>query len=432
MLSVDDFAAFFMEVHGCDPFPWQKRLLERVAAKGEWPRVLDLPTGSGKTAAIDIAAFHLALEANRGEARRAPVRIAFVVDRRLVVDDAAKRAQKLSDALAKPRGPVTGRVADCLKCLSDDGPPLIMRRLRGGIPREDDWARTPSQPTVLSSTVDQVGSRLLFRGYGVSSSMKPVHAGLIGSDCLILLDEAHLAEPFRQTLEWVRTYRDRQWREMDFAAPWGVALLTATPGETSTDGFSLDDEDRSHPVLKKRLNVSKPACLVLSAKSKAKTESVNSADEETGADEGKEDVIRRAAVITEKVRDSLDHFKKLGHVAAHPAIGVVVNRVARARAVFEQLTEKFSAEEVECLLLIGPARPLDRNDIAERIAPIRTGSDRNIDRPLILVATQCIEAGVDIDLDALVTEVAPLDCLRQALRTAQTAPDEISRPMQPS
>jgi CRISPR-associated endonuclease/helicase Cas3 len=50
--------------------------------------VLDLPTGSGKTAAIDIAIFHLALEAGRGEERHPPVRIAFVVDRRLVVDDA--------------------------------------------------------------------------------------------------------------------------------------------------------------------------------------------------------------------------------------------------------------------------------------------------------------------------------------------------------
>ena len=44
--------------------------------------MLDLPTGSGKTAAIDIAVFHVALEADSLEARRAPVRIAFVVDRR--------------------------------------------------------------------------------------------------------------------------------------------------------------------------------------------------------------------------------------------------------------------------------------------------------------------------------------------------------------
>ena len=273
MLSAADFTAFFREVHGHEPFPWQKRLLEHVAGNGGWPGVLDLPqsqpcnlrkyygnggwpgvldlpTGSGKTAAIDIAVFHLALEADRGAARHAPVRIAFVVDRRLVVDDAFTRAKKLQDALAAPCGTVTGRVADALKTLSGNGPPLIARRLRGGIPREDDWARTPSQPTVLCSTVDQVGSRLLFRGYGVSHSMKPVHAGLIGSDCLILLDEAHLAEPFRQTLDWVQMYKGINWREAQNAnAPWGTALLTATPGEKPSDAFSLDDEDKSNKIL---------------------------------------------------------------------------------------------------------------------------------------------------------------------------------------
>ena len=394
MLSVGDFPAFFREVHGHEPFPWQKRLLKHVATNGGWLGVLDLPTGSGKTAAIDIAVFHLALEADRGAARRAPVRIAFVVDRRLVVDDAFTRAEKLQDALAAPCGPVTGRVADTLKTLSGDGPPLIARRLRGGIPREDDWARTPSQPTVLCSTVDQVGSRLLFRGYGVSHSMKPVHAGLIGSDCLILLDEAHLAEPFRQTLDWVQMYRGVNWREAKNAhAPWGTALLTATPGEKASDAFSLDDEDRSHSILKKRLDASKPARL--------------KKYDDKKTDRGKQE-IPRATTITGKVRDALKHFSK----AENTAIGVVVNRVARARSVFRHLKEEFNPE-AECLLLIGPARPVDRDRLADRLDPIRTGAERDLDKPLILVATQCIEAGVDIDLDALITEAAPLDCLRQ-------------------
>jgi CRISPR-associated endonuclease/helicase Cas3 len=410
VLSPDDFSAFFEEVHGCTPFPWQTRLQRQVAASGEWPSVLDLPTGSGKTAAIDIAIFHLALEADRGEARRAPVRIAFVVDRRLVVDDAFMRALKLEKALATPRPPVTARVVERLKKLSGDGPALIARRLRGGIPREDDWARTPSQPTVLCSTVDQIGSRLLFRGYGVSDSMKPVHAGLIGSDCLILLDEAHLAEPLRQTLEWVHRYRGQNWREAKTAAPWGVALLTATPGERPQDAFPLEDEDKLHSVLGKRLNVSKPARLVGGAKVKAKAkaeEAANPTDDETEG--GDKDLSRRTATIVKEVHDAIDHFNG----APSPAIGVVVNRIARARAVFKQLTEMIGAQEAECLLLIGPARPVDRDNVANQLAPIRTGAERTLEKPLILVATQCIEAGVDIDLDALITEAAPLDALRQ-------------------
>lgn len=382
MLSAADFTAFFREIHGYAPFPWQKRLLERVATNGGWPDVLDLPTGSGKTAAIDIAVFHLALEADCGATRRAPVRIALVVDRRLVVDDAFTRAKKLQDALAAPCGPVTGRVADALKTLSGDGPSLIARRLRGGIPREDDWARTPSQPTVLCSTVDQIGSRLLFRGYGVSNIMKPVHAGLIGSDCLILLDEAHLAEPFRQTLDWVQMYKGINWREAKNAhAPWGTALLTATPGEKPSGVFSLNDKDKSNQILKKRLGASKCAKLK----------------------EASDD--KRITALVEEVQKARQKDVKV--------IGVVVNRVAHARSVFRHLTEKFSPEEAEYLLLIGPARPVDRDRLAGRLDPIRTGAERNLDKLLILVATQCIEAGVDIDLDALVTEAAPLDCLRQ-------------------
>lgn len=386
MLRTEDFSEFFTEVYGFAPFPWQRLLLQRIAEQGRWPETLDLPTGSGKTAAIDVAVFHLALEADRGHERQAPVRIAFVVDRRLVVDDAHERARELTRALRDPPGAITSKVAERLKLLAGDGPPLIARRLRGGVPREDDWARTPAQPTVLCSTVDQVGSRLLFRGYGVSDSMKPVHAGLIGADCLILLDEAHLAEPFRQTLDWTQQYRGSDWRECAYTSPSGVALLTATPNTAEKSPFGLDQDpsakDSEHPILRRRLEATKPARLL--------------------AHSNQEDREQR---FVGEVCQAL--------ASKAQAVGIVVNRVARARSVFEKLRKQLDSDSVELILLIGPARPAQRDQVAERLAPIRTGASRKLDKPLVLVATQCIEAGVDIDLDALFTEAAPLDCLRQ-------------------
>ena len=428
MLNRGDFRFFFEEVYGYKPFPWQTRLLQHIVEHhGEWPATLHLPTGSGKTTAIDIAVFHLALEADRGEARRAPVRLAFVVDRRLVVDDAFERAKKLVEALTHPHGPTTARVAEQLKKLAGDGPALVARRLRGGIPREDDWARTPSQPTVLCSTVDQVGSRLLFRGYGISDSMKPVHAGLLGSDCLILLDEAHLAEPFRQTLEWVRTYRGPAWSEVKAAAPWGVTLLTATPGEKVQEPFTLNDDDRVHPVLEKRLNASKPARLVRPISSGRRSDDRTDDDDGELEDDPNEssakDLTRRIDAIIKEVTAALNHFLIAQHGVRAPAVGVVVNRVPRARAVFEKLKGALGREIgegtlAEPILMIGPARPVDRNELVRDLDAIRTrtwraGEHRSLERPLIIVATQCIEAGVDIDLDALITELAPLDALRQ-------------------
>lgn len=423
MLTPDDFAAFFDEVHDHGPFPWQERLLRQIVEqKGKWPSVLDLPTGTGKTAAIDISVFHLALEADRAEFRCAPVRIAFVVDRRLVVDDAYTRATKIQNALATAQaGSVAARVAERLRKFSHDGPPLIARRLRGGIPREGDWARTPTQPTVLCSTVDQIGSRLLFRGYGVSDSMKPVHAGLLGSDCLLLIDEAHLAEPFRQTLEWVRMYQGNNWRESSaHTAPGGVVLLTATPGGQSHNSFSLQDDDKAHPILKRRLTAAKPARLVPPDKAGRSDEDKSGGKEE--AKSGK-DLEYRIDRIVDEILTAYHHFKKPESGAVHPAIGVVVNRVSRARAIHKRLTDELK-EEIEAgrleapSLMIGPARPLDRDELAKTLEPIRTrtwkqGEARALGKSILLVATQCIEVGVDIDLDGIVTEAAPLDALRQ-------------------
>ena len=378
-LRPGDFAHYFRTVHGHDPFPWQQALVDRLAAENRWPAVLDLPTGAGKTAALDIAVFHLALRADAPW--QAALRIALVVDRRLVVDDAFARARKIADALAEPsRGAETGRavvgeVARRLRLLAgDDAPPLVAGQLRGGAPLEHDWARTPTQPTILCSTVDQVGSRLLFRGYGVSNRMKPVHAGLLGEDSLILLDEAHLSEPFRTTLDGVHATG---------RAGVKTVLLSATPGAVKRP-FSLTPQDRSHPILKARLETSKPVSL---------PKPVRKLPADAFANE--------ARTMAERLQN--------GGVP-RPAVGIVVNRVDLAREIFNSL----NGTETEPLLMIGRSRAVDRDWIADKLIPYRTNAPCRSDAPQrFVVATQCLEVGVDLDLDGLVTQVASLDALRQ-------------------
>lgn len=392
-LAPVDFASIFEAVHGVSPFPWQARLAEFVAGRGVWPGTLGLPTGSGKTAVIDIAVFHLALHAGEGEGRRAPVRIAFVVDRRIIVDAAAERAARLAEALANsdPATPL-GRMAARLACLAGPGaPPLSVATLRGGLPREAEWARSPAQPTVLCSTVDQIGSRLLFRGYGVSDRMKPVHAGLVGSDCLILLDEAHLSAPFAETLTRVERYRRPPWCEAH-PGPWGVVSLSATPGGTAPE-FGLDAADHTHPVLRARLDAPKPAELV--------------ALPATPRDERHGDPLATQADAFATQATAVLRAPGIRRLA------VVVNRVALARAVFERLVRSLDGQAtVE--LLTGRVREAEREAIVARLMPLLSGAPIPLDEPpLIVVATQTIEAGADFDFDGLVTQIAPLDSLRQ-------------------
>ena len=390
-LTHHHFPAFFRAVHGHEPFPWQRRLVAEwldaaeLDRKDVWPDVLDLPTASGKTAALDAAVFHLALRAD--EPWRSAIRIAFVVDRRIVVDSAYTRAQKISRALGDPSSVATGRtvveeVARRLGQLAGpESPPLVAARLRGGAPLEHVWARTPTQPTILCSTVDQIGSRLLFRGYGVSNSMRPIHAGLLGDGALVLLDEAHLSEPFRQTLSALRTVGKAAVR---------AVLLTATPGIQAGRKFGgLKEEDRVHPVLQPRIGAAKRVRLEL-------------------VKESLDDAAEPFARAAQKMQQQL---QKQGIPA--PAIGVVVNRVRLAREIHEQLK---TDEEVESILMIGRARGVDRDRIAERLQPLCTGAetDRNRrEKPTLIVATQCLEVGVDLDLDGLVSQAASLDALRQ-------------------
>ena len=384
-LATSDFSAFHAAVHGGrQPFAWQQRLLEKIVADKAWPRVLDLPTGSGKTTCIDIALFALALDAeNNDDQRWCPRRIAMVVDRRVVVDQAAERGRKLLGALTTCTDGVAVEVARRLRSLSRTGEePLGVFTLRGGMPKDDGWARTPDQPLVIASTVDQIGSRMLMQGYGVSQGMAPVHAGLLANDTLLLLDEVHLSEPFRMTLDQLARLR-RRFAENGLETRFFHTFLSATPGAADERAFALlEDEKKPDSPLGPRLHAQKPVRLV--------------------------EVEDRSALEKACIEQAKDLLER------HRTIAVVVNRVASAGVIAHQLTELLGTNAT-VTLLTGRMRPLDREDVLRELRPVvQAGRERCEDGPKrVIVGTQCIEAGADFDFDALVTEAASLDSLRQ-------------------
>ena len=375
----DQFSAYFHQLHGYSPFPWQEKLAELVCTQG-WPGVIDLPTASGKTACIDIALFALAC------AKRNPRRIFFVVDRRIIVDEAFERVRRIARALRNANEGVLGLVASRLRELagSADAQPLHTYQLRGGIYRDQSWMRSPTQPTVVTGTVDQVGSRLLFRGYGVRDFTLPLHAAMVGNDSLILLDEAHCSRPFAQTLSRVQRYRGPQWMNNDLDAPFHFVQMTATPeGPSERARFAITDDDRANEVLGKRLTASKPAKLV-AAKAKS------------------DDADKLASTLIAEAKAIAAADTSIRRVA------IMVNRVATARAVFNKL------DGVPAYLLIGRMRSLDRDDVVAKLGPLKSGQPRSDPASLtFVVSTQCLEVGADLDFDALVTECASMDALLQ-------------------
>lgn len=406
-VSADTFADFFEAVWGQPPFDWQRALAAQVVAAQEdgapggacWPQCIALPTAAGKTACIDIAVFALALQAGRPAAQQlltAPRRIFFVVDRRIIVDEALRRAQHLAAALADARDGILRAVADRLRALAGGPLPLAVQSLRGGQLRSDDWAASPIQPTVIASTVDQVGSRLLFRGYGVSSRMWPVHAGLVGNDALILLDEAHCAQPMLQTLQAIRRYRN--WAEQPLPTAFELCVLSATPPAGVQPVFrDASDQwrDPAHP-LGRRLLAAKPARLVLADKAR-----------------GRDAARARAELAQELARQALGLLQApTDGVQGAPALVVFCNRVDTARRTHDLLL----AEGRDVHLLTGRMRPIDRDDtLLAALAPLSTAgaASRRLQRPVVVVATQTLEVGADLDFDLMVSECASLDALRQ-------------------
>ncbi len=392
-----DFPTFFATLWGHAPFPWQTMLAERVA-EGEWPRALDPPTASGKTACLDIAVWALAAQAERPLAERtAPRRIWFVVDRRIVVDEAFERAKTIAERLAAATSGPLKTVADRLRTLSGTERPLAVARLRGGIFRDDGWARIPSQPAIVTSTVDQLGSRLLFRGYGHSLLTAPIFAGLAANDSLILLDEAHCAVPFMQTLEAIGRYRGPGWAEEPLPAPFAFVVMSATPPADIPPEAVFPGAEREraldHPALHRRLRTSKLAELVLvGGKGRAKNR------------EGVPD----DPLVAEAGRRAADYVAE-----GHRRVAVMVNRVRTAEAITAAVGTALG-DRADVVLLTGRMRPVERDELVKRWSPyLRAGRPEEPDRPIVVVSTQCLEVGADFSFDALVTECASLDALRQ-------------------
>ncbi|MFY1650721.1 type I-G CRISPR-associated helicase/endonuclease Cas3g [Solwaraspora sp. WMMB762] len=393
-MSVDraDFGAFFAAVrNGQQPFRWQERLLDHLLTTGRWPDQLVAPTGAGKTSVIDVHVFAVALMA-AGHPVRVPRRLALVVDRRALVDDQHAHATAVADLLATARGgrTVLARVAAALDSLrtgqaEPTASPLSVALLRGGAPPSRSWLDEPTGAAVLCATPDMWGSRLLLAGYGSRAQARPREAGLLAYDTVAVVDEAHLS---RQLVTTAR-------RVAELAAvadePLGVPVLqvvetTATPHADAGVAVGVEADDLAVDApLRQRLTSPKPVTLrPIPAWP----------------------IPRSGPAYKAGVAALADEAARL-HAAYGATVGCFVNSVAVAAAVAGELR----ARDLRVELICGRLRPYD----VDRLRPpasnlLSLGGDPTVD---VLVSTQSLEVGVDLDLAAAVTELAPGGALAQ-------------------
>ncbi len=378
---MDDRAFFdesFRALTGNPPFPWQARLF-REFISGRLPSAVDLPTGLGKTSVMAI--WYLALKAGAP----VPRRLVYVVDRRVVVDQATT-------------------IADAIKRKSGDAS-LRLSTLRGRHLDNQEWLANPTAPAIIVGTVDMIGSRLLFSGYGVSPKMRPYHAGLLGADTLAVLDEAHLVLPFEALLNTIarddanqygpRSPEDRKivpcLRLMSLSATGRQEVALDREGETmeKAEGdavFHLDADDEHHPTVLQRLGATKELA----------------------------------------IRDTFDGKTSLVDELAQRACALGISKPARvlvychgrgdAEKVKTAVDKYLKKDGVPSELLVGQRRVHEREQLFDWLK--RHGfieGPTEASTTAFLIATAAGEVGVDLDADHIVCDLVEWERMVQRL-----------------
>ena len=369
-----DFSSNFSKLTGSDggsgpsPFPWQTRLFDHLVSEAPLSAI-DLPTGLGKTSAMIVWLIARAVNP------RLPTRLVYVVDRRAVVDkatdDAVSMRANLPDDLAQKLG------------IGPEG--LAISTLRGSHADNRAWLDDPSRPSIIIGTVDMIGSRLLFSGYGVSRGMRPVHAALLGTDSLVMLDEAHLSRPFQRLLSAVES-SNNLWPQAH-PRPLKLLPLSATgAGVGDAAPFRLDADDRANPEIARRLSAIKRLCVL-------------------NGEGDKPD--QRLAKEAEALLDAAN---------APVRLLIYVSSRDAAEKLATQLAPGKTAPTRKVLLLTGARRGAERDAAAAELAKegFVAGSARP-DHDAILIATSAGEVGVDLDADHMICDLVPWERMVQRL-----------------
>lgn len=408
------FDETFRHLTGNPPFPWQRRLYEKWVS-GNFPKSCDLPTGAGKTSVV--ALWLIALAENPEEI---PKRLVYVVNRRTVVDQTTDEVERIAEKLAKADCRELSNLCAKLSRLSaiefPERNPLAISTLRGQMADNRAWSADPCRPSVIIGTVDMIGSRLLFSGYRIGFKSRPLHAGFLGQDALLIHDEAHLEPAFQTLAESIVKQQKEDSQNADAACQLNLVSLTATPRNDAEESFHLESDDNNHPILSKRLRAPKNLRL----------HPINDPKQE---------------LVDKIVEIALEHE----HQGCGKPILIYARKVETVEKIVNGLIKSDKLLSKRVLSLTGTMRGLERDKLTEdpifqrflkkgrtngRISSAENNqmafpelssatesevdkSQSNSEKTVYLVCTSAGEVGIDLSAKHLVCDLSPFESMAQ-------------------
>lgn len=354
------------------PDRWQREL-----AHGDWPQVLVAPTGSGKTAAVTLSWMHRRLHSPTVTPRR----LVWCLPMRTLVEQTANAVKGWCERL---KG---SDVNGALPGAND------VHVLMGGVDNSG-WLESPEKPSIIVGTQDMLLSRALMRGYASSRATWPMEFALLHEDAQWVFDEVQLMgagratstqlEAFRRT-EAARTAREgipvglvsrSLWISATLDPSWlqTVDHETPRPEETVRVGSSAESDSRLARLVRATKELYRSDTVPLSSSSGDTTGYVRS------------------------LADSILEAHRPGRMTI-----AIVNRVKRAQDLYTAIGKRIAKQgsSTPTLALVHSRfRPDDRKREMDKVLG---AANKNV----IVVATQAIEAGVDVSAAVMFTELAP-------------------------
>ncbi|MGH7174575.1 MAG: helicase-related protein, partial [Gemmataceae bacterium] len=241
----------------------------------------------------------------------------------------------------------------------------------------------------------------------VSPKMRPYHAGLLGADVLVVLDEAHLVPPFEALLRRVaddtNEFGPNGAADRKIVPQVKLLSLSATGrsdkeanGRVEGVTFRLDDEDLSDPLIAKRLAAKKALGFVKIG-------------------DGKEELADELAQQAWRLSGD-------GGPPVRCLVYCDSREVAeRTKKIIDGLAEGNKKQgipkiEIDAELFVGARRVREREKAKDWLKDhgFLAGSDVPT-RPAFLVATSAGEVGVDLNADHMVCDLVPWERMVQRL-----------------